>query len=427
MEETKESGVGTPAGGPTRREFLKQAGVATAGVLVTGFAQSSAYALAPSRVIGANDRIHIGHIGCGGQGSTHIRLLKDQATDQNIHSIAVCDIYERRLNDAKATTSGQAYHDYRKLLDIPDVDVVWIATPEHWHARMAIDALEAGKHIYLEKPMTRHLDEALKLHAAVKRTGKIVQVGSQGCTDPKWHRAGELIKQGKLGKIVWSQGSYCRNSVEGEWEYHIDQDASESNIDWAAFLGPAPKRPFDKERFFRWRKFWDYSAGITSDLFPHRLHPLLLALGAEYPTRVACTGGIYVHKDREVPDTTTMIVDYPSGHTIVLAGCTANEKGIDDEIRGHKATMYLGGNGVEIRPERPFADEIEGLKEQVGNGEDIGAHERDFLQAVRTGKQPNCNVDLATPVQVAISMAEMSYRQSKMMRFDPEKLQLVRS
>jgi predicted dehydrogenase len=426
MEETKETGAGTAAHGPTRREFLKQASVATAGVLVTGLAKSSAYALAPSRVIGANDRIHIGHIGCGGQGGTHIRLLKDQATDQNIQSIAVCDIYERRLNEAKATTGGQTYHDYRKLLENPDVDCVWIATPEHWHAHMAMDTLEAGKHIYLEKPMTRHLDEALKLHAAVKRSGKVVQVGSQGCTDPKWHRAADLIKQGKLGKIVWSQGSYCRNSVEGEWEYGIDKDASESNIDWAAFLGSAPKRPFDKERFFRWRKFWDYSAGITSDLFPHRLNPLMLALGAEYPTRVACTGGIYVHKDREVPDTTTMIVDYPSGHTIVLAGCTANEQGIDDEIRGHKATMYLGGNAIEIRPERPFSDEIEGLKEQIGTGEDIGAHERDFLLAVRTGKKPNCDVDLATPVQVAICMAEMSYRQNKMMRFDPEKMELMR-
>jgi hypothetical protein len=127
-----------------------------------------------------------------------------------------------------------------------------------------------------------------------------------------------------------------------------------------------------------------------------------------------------------VPDTTTMIVDYPSGHTVVLAGCTANEQGLDDEIRGHKATMYLGGNAIEIRPERPFSDEIEGLKEQIGTGEDIGAHERDFLQAVRTGKKPNCDIDLATPVQVAICMAELSYRQNKMMRFDPEKMELIK-
>jgi predicted dehydrogenase len=255
----------------------------------------------------------------------------------------------------------------------------------------------------------------------------VVQVGSQGCTDPKWHRANELIKQGKLGKVVWSQGSYCRNGQDGEWNYHIDEDATESNIDWAAFLGSAPKRPFDRERFFRWRKYWDYSAGITSDLFPHRLHPLMLAIGPEFPTRVACTGGIYVSKDREVPDTTQVIADFPSGHTILLAGCTVNEQGLEDMVRGHKATMYLGGNAIEIRPERPFSDEVEGSKEQIGIGEDIGAHERDFLAAIRTGKKPNCDIDLATMTQVTISMAEMSYRQNKMMRFDPEKMQLIKS
>jgi len=237
MDETKKTDTCANSDGTTRRTFLKQAGVATAGVLVTGIAKSSAYALAPSRVIGANDRIKIGHIGCGGQGSTHIRLLKEQASDQNIQSIAVCDIYERRLNNAKEVTGGETYHEYRKLLENKDVDAVWIATPEHWHARMAIDSLEAGKHIYLEKPMTRYLDEALKLHSTAKRTGKVVQVGSQGCTDPKWHRANALIKEGKLGKVVWSQGSYCRNTPSGEWNYDIDKDASESNIDWAAFLG----------------------------------------------------------------------------------------------------------------------------------------------------------------------------------------------
>jgi predicted dehydrogenase len=426
MDETKETRV-PEGGGSTRRTFLKQAGVATAGVLATGFARSTAYALAPGRVIGANDRIKFGHIGVGGQGGTHVRLLKEQASDQNIQSIAVCDIYDRRLNGAKQSTGGQAYTDYRKLLENKDVDAIVIATPEHWHSRMAIDAMDAGKHLYCEKPMSRYLDEALKMHAAAKRTGVVVQVGSQGCTDPKWHRAGALIKEGKLGKIVWSQGSYCRNSLEGEWNYHIDEDATESNIDWAAFLGSAPKRPFDRERFFRWRKYWDYAAGITSDLFPHRLHPLLLAIGPEFPTRVSCTGGIYVHKDREVPDTTHMIADFPSGHTIVIAGCTANEQGLEDMIRGHKATMYLGGNGIEIRPERVFADEIEGSKEQIGTGEDIGAHERDFIAAIRTGKKPNCDIELATRVQVTISMAEMSYRQNKMMRFDGDKMELIKS
>jgi predicted dehydrogenase len=426
MDETQENGARTH-GGSTRRTFLRQAGAVTAGVIGTGFARSSVYAFAPGRVIGANDRIQVGHIGVGGQGGTHVRLLRDQASELNIQSIAVNDIYDRRLARAKEMTNGQTYTDWRKLLENKDVDVIFIATPEHWHSRQAIAAMEAGKHVYIEKPMCRYLDEAMAVYKKAKDTKAVVQVGSQGCSDQKWHRAGELIKEGKLGKVVWSQGSYCRNSQDGEWNYRIDPDATESNIDWAQFTGPAPKRPFDKERFFRWRKYWDYAAGITSDLFPHRLHPLLLAIGAEFPTRVSCTGGIYVHKDREVPDTTHMIADFPSGHTIVIAGCTANEQGLEDMIRGHKATMYLGGNGVEIRPERTYADEVEGMKEQVGSGEDIAAHERNFFDAVRTGKKPNCDIDLATKVQVTISMAEMSYRENKMMRFDPVKMQLIKT
>jgi len=215
----------------------------------------------------------------------------------------------RTVREALAARYGipAAVAGHRELLERGGLDAVVVCSPAATHAEVVLDALEAGLHVFVEKPLCITLADADAIVAARDRTGKVVQVGSQGCTDPKWHRAGELIKQGKLGKIVWSQGSYCRNSTGGEWNYSIAKDASESNIDWAAFLGPAPKRPFDKERFFRWRKYWDYSAGITSDLFPHRLHPLLLALGAEYPTRVVCTGGIYVHKDREVPDTTTMI------------------------------------------------------------------------------------------------------------------------
>ena len=209
------------AGAETRRDFIKKAAATAAVVAATNPFKTPVYgqSSAPSagRVIGANDRIAVGYIGiggwpsdCPGMGLAHVESQKSHAAENNIVQAAVCDLYKTRNEHAKekiGTSEAATIDDYRKLLDNPDVDVVWIATPEHWHAKMAIDSLEAGKHIYLEKPMTRHLDEALKVHAAVKRTGKIVQVGSQGCTDPKWHRAGELIKQGKLGKIVWSQGS----------------------------------------------------------------------------------------------------------------------------------------------------------------------------------------------------------------------------
>jgi predicted dehydrogenase len=201
--------------------------------------------------------------------------------------------------------------------------------------------------------------------------------------------------------------------------YGIDEAASPDNLDWNAFLGPAPKRPFDKDRFFRWRKYWDYSAGITSDLFPHVMHTLFIALALDFPTRVTATGGIYVHPDREVPDTIHLLADFPSGHTMLVAGCTANELGLETVIRGHKANMYLGGNQVVVRPERTFAEEVEESREGTADvGDPMRAHEKDFFRSVRSRKQPRCNIELAYKVHVTVGLAELAYRRNKMMQFD---------
>jgi predicted dehydrogenase len=379
-------------------------------------------------VIGANDRINVGVIGCGGRGMSHVRMMVRQNNEfkaDNIQVIAVCDIYEPRKERARSMTGGQLYHDYRKLLENPDVDAVVIATPEHWHARMAVDTLEAGKDIYLEKPMVRYLDEARKLYMTTKRTGRVVQVGSQASSQDKWYKAHDLVQAGKIGKPVWSQTSYCRNSVGGEWNYRIEDGAIPDNLDWKAFLGSAPKRPFDKDRFFRWRKYWDYSAGITSDLFPHVMHPLFIAMDLDFPTRVTATGGIYVHNDREVPDTIHLMADFPSGHTMVVAGSTANEQGLETMIRGHKANMYLGGSEILIRPERTFAEEIEESRTPAPGGESTEAHFHDFFRCVRSREKPHCNIDLAYRVHVTVGLAEQAYRQNKIMRFDPKKVEVI--
>ncbi|MFA4029857.1 MAG: hypothetical protein GDYSWBUE_001166 [Candidatus Fervidibacterota bacterium] len=414
----------------TRREFLLIGAAAAAGIASSGWKKSRAYALAgPGRVIGANDRINVGVIGCGGMGTHHLRKLVDASKSgkENIQVIAVCDIYEKRLNNAVQISGAKPFKDYRKLLEWQDVDVVWIATPEHWHARMAIDAMEAGKDIYLEKPFTRYLDEAKQVYETALRTKSVVQVGSQGCSENVWHRAAELVKSGKLGKVVWAQASYCRNSKEGEWNYPIDPDAKPGvNLDWDAFLGPAPKRPWDPERFFRWRKFWDYSGGIGTDLFPHVLNTLLLAIGAEFPTRVVASGGIYVHKDREVPDTYHMIVEYPGNYNVVVLSSMANEVGVPTLIRGHEATMEISGNRIIIRPTRPYAEEREVEEVQVEPTPDsVAAHHKNFFECVRTRGKPNCDVELAYKVMVAVGLAELSYRQDKVMKFDPSTQRVI--
>ncbi|MCX7642631.1 MAG: Gfo/Idh/MocA family oxidoreductase [Armatimonadetes bacterium] len=203
----------------SRSSFLKTFGLATFGAMAIEWKRSRAYSLAGShRIVGANERIGVGVIGCGGQGITHIRTMQRlQKWGENIAVVAVCDVYQKRLDYAAKISDAKPYRDYRKLLEDSDVDAVFIVTPEHWHAKMTLDALDAGKDIYLEKPITRYLDESFAVYNAAMKSKSVIQVGSQWTSEERWWQAAELVKEGKLGKLVWSQTSYCRNSKGGEW------------------------------------------------------------------------------------------------------------------------------------------------------------------------------------------------------------------
>ncbi|HYE30147.1 MAG TPA: Gfo/Idh/MocA family oxidoreductase [Methylomirabilota bacterium] len=421
----------------SRREFIqKTAGAAAIAAAVNQF-KTPVYgqnqAPSPGRVLGANDRIVVGFIGVGGQGMAHVRSQKDHAQENNIAIAAVNDVWTKRVENARAHVGGdcKGYADYRQMLDRKDIDAVSVSTVDHWHTKITVDALNTGKHVYVEKPMTRYLDEAFEIEAAVKKTGKILQVGSQGCSDAKWHKAAELIRAGKIGNLVLGQGSYMRNSPKGEWNYNIDPDLTEQNIDWKAWLGPVKKKvPFDKDHYFRWRKYYPYCSGLLGDLFPHRLHPLMLATGApEFPTRVVAIGTRKVETDkntpntymRDVPENIQCLAEFPSGLTLFVTSSTINERGIEDMIRGHKGTLYMAGNRVRLLPERPFADDIEeedhtGLKP----GEDVAVHEKNWFDSIRANKQPNAGIDLAVKVQTVISLAEMSDRLGIACSFDPK-------
>jgi len=432
MHETQES---------TRRSFITTAGMATAGVIGTGVASHAVKNVQEPKVIGANDRLRIGVIGVGGMGMAHVRSLVGQTKrgDENMEITAVCDVYDLRTTDAQAyvekelNTKVKAHKDYRAILDDKDLDAVLIATPEHWHGKMAIDAIEAGKHTYLEKPMTREWNWAQKVYKSVKANPKIAfQVGVQFTTDEKWKRVNDIIKSGKLGHPVWSQSSYCRNSKEGEWNYPIDNRAKPGeNLDWDMWLGAkydlAPRREWDPQRYFRWRKYWDYSSGINSDLFPHRLTPFMLALGAEWPLRVVASGAIYVQSDREVPDTWNVLAEFPTTGQIFISGSTINETGLPDMIRCNKGNIEFSGGQIRVTPQRPYADEVEETNEKVGGtGENITLHERNWQKCIRTGETPNCNVELATKAISVCHFAEMSYKQNKAVRFDSERMRVLR-
>ncbi len=431
----------------TRRDFIRTAtaGVAAASTLI-GADRGAAAATARTitrRTIGANDRIRVGIIGVKGMGGGHLRnLVGDEMKNDNVQVVAVCDLWETVRLKAQKTAQlpdSAAYTDYRRLLDNKDIDAVVVATPDHWHGRIGFDALMAGKHLYIEKPMTRRLDEAFRIYDAAKETGLHVQVGSHGCSDTKYLHSRDLIKKGTLGKLLWAQGSYCRNNPKGEWNYPIEPELTPQTLDWKTWLGPAPKRDFSPERFFRWRKYWDYGTGIIGDLWPHRLHPLMLAMNLnEFPRSVSCIGADMCHADgilgpdgkpfgerRDVPDTTMMMVEFPSGVSIVLAGSTVNERGFEDVIRGTKANLTMGGNRLQVAPERPYADEVDARDETPADaGETHVKHMRNFLESLRADVPPNCNADLGVRVQTVVSMAELAFRRQKHVRFDESRREI---
>ena len=426
-----------PAADSTRRDFIKTAATASAAVAVTNIFKTPVYGqnTAPStgRVIGANDRIVVGYVGVGGQGMAHVRSQKENLTATNVVQAAVADVSKTRVNEAKAYIGGdcQGFADYRKMLDRKDIDAICCSTVDHWHTPVCVDSMNAGKHVYVEKPMTRYLGEAFEIYDAVKSTKKVLQVGSQGCSDAKWHEAAKLIQAGKIGKLVLGQGSYMRNNPKGEWNYDIKPWATQEDIDWQAWLGKQIKvrSDFSADHYFRWRKYYPYCAGLLGDLFPHKLHPYMLATGRpEFPSRVCSLGTRKIEPDkaggnppRHVPENVQILAEFPSGYTLMVCSSTVNQTGTQEMIRGHKASLYMAGNRIELKPEQPFAEEIDPM-EIVGikPGESVAVHEANWFDCIRSGKEPNAGIDLAIKVQTVISLAEISDRMSIMCLFDPK-------
>ena len=426
----------------TRREFIRQVGaVAAAGTVAAAGAQPAAQTTmaANGRVIGANDRINVGFIGCGGRMNAHIRRVMERNKERgDVQAVAVNDIWDKRKQRAREATGvdeRSVYHDYREVCARPDVDVVVIASPDHWHHAQTMDALRNSKDVYLEKPMTYTVDEAKEIADTVKATGRVLQVGSQYTSMDHFWKAKKAIADGLIGEVMWASGGFGRNrNQRGEWNYAIDPEATEKTLDWKAFLGPAPKRAFDPERYFRWRKYWDYSGGIATDLFYHSVSPLLLTIGGEFPLRVTSSGGIYHQKDREVPDTFFMNVDYPEW-TMQLACSVGSGVGAPLVVHGSQATIFIAQNSesltntqIEIVPDQEYREEFtkktgeEVLKIDVQPVPRGGhPHMDNFLGCVRSRQQPNLPARLGYQAMAAIAMGVQAYRQSEVLFFDRRK------
>jgi len=431
----------------SRRTFLNSAALSAATAVIAKGEKPirpGVTARSASRVVGANDRIQLGMIGMGGMGTVHLQaFMKQTEEEKDLQIMAVSDIYTRRkqrARDIAKLTDKDVHHDYRDLLARNDVDAVLIAAPDHWHGQMALDALAAGKDVYLEKPMTHTLDEAKAIVEAVKKYNRILQVGNQGLSSPATHKSKELIDAGEIGQVLCAQATSARNSLLGEWNYRVEPEGTAENIDWNRWLGSAAKRPFSPDRYFRFRKYWDYSGGIATDLFFHSLGPILYPMGAQFPTRVSAGGGIYVHKDREVPDTYSTTIEYPNFY-IEMSGSMANAgmgQYHKQAIYGHKGTLVIDRGQILIYPEtfpelrsRSQAPQTRAepktfaLPPQGPQRDARTPHTTNFFACVRSRKQPNAPAEIGHQIITAIKLGVYAYREGKTKLFDPATQRLV--
>ena len=290
---------------PTRRDFLLNTGIA-------GLAAPLAAQVQPKS---ANDRVQIALIGAGGMGTED---AISSLAQPGVEIVAVSDVYDGRLTRAKERWGNQLFtsRDYREVLARPEVDAVIIGTPDHWHAQISVDAMNAGKDVYVEKPMVQKVEDGQKIIDAQKKNNRILQVGSQRVSSIVYQKAKDLLRNGAIGQVNMIEAWWDRNSAIGAWQYSIPPDASTATIDWDKFLGSAPKVPFQPIRLFRWRNYRDYGTGVAGDLFVHLfsgMHYIMDALG---PTKVFSTGGLRFWKDgRDVPDIMLALCDYPETKT----------------------------------------------------------------------------------------------------------------
>ena len=426
----------------TRRSFLGSAG---------------ALGVAAGQATAANDRINVGMIAVGSRSQELLEAIKKIPGTE---IVGISDAYRGRLERAQERTGGRAkiYLNHEEMLADPNIDAVTVGSPDHWHKDHVIAALEAGKDVYCEKPLTRTIDEGAAIAAAVKKSGKLLQVGSQGISSNVQAKAREWIKAGKLGRITMIRASYNRNTASGAWVYPIPPDASPRTVDWSMFLGSAPKHPFDLERFFRWRCYQEYSGGIATDLFVHLTTTIHYVMNAAMPSHVVGRGSLYRWKEsRDVPDTLNAILEYPEGFTVNLSSTFNNQydPAGSFEFLGTEGTLLLGWSKLTFIPERNFEangwitqawpTELEtaynespevkresearrkarGTERKVEEYKEVGAsptvkHMAKFVESVRSRKPTVEGVEAAHRAAACAHMVNESARSDKLLKWDFE-------
>ncbi|MCB0688188.1 MAG: Gfo/Idh/MocA family oxidoreductase [Saprospiraceae bacterium] len=401
----------------------------------------------------------------------------------NIHITAVCDLFDVRAQEAADSFSTdkvkvKIYKRHQDLLNDPDVDAVVIATADHWHAPIAIAALEAGKHVYVEKPMTHGIAETYALKDAVEKSGKVFQVGHQHRQTQSFVTAQDVIGKKILGHVSLVTASTNRNSDNGAWQYPIHEKANPNTVDWKQFLGNVPDIPWNPEHFFRWRKWWSYGSGLSGDLMVHDYDRINCVLNMGIPRSVVSSGGIYTHRDgRTVPDVMQINLEFPEfstgssqepgkekGMTMVYSATLGNQYGRKTLLMGHDATMELGndlvlyadGNstrfkemlesgqvnsdvplyrydpsanavdGITSATSKYFADK--GLLYTYRNGRRVDSthlHMREWLSGIRNGTKVSCGIKEGFEEVMTAHMGGLSYKLGRRIDFDHSKMEII--
>lgn len=364
-----------------RRHFLGASlGATTA--LLAGWRPS------PSSALGANDRIRIGVIGTGGRGRGLMRQLRE-LPGQEI--VAVSDVYDPRMLEAAEIAGGKAATvlDYRRMLDDKDVHAVLIGAPDHWHKTMTLEAIAAGKDVYLEKPVSHSIDEGAAMVAAVEASKQVVQTGTQQRSWEHWILGKQIVDSGKLGQVTFVN-TYWYQLLSTQPLPEVDA----ARLDWKRWLGPARDQPFDAERFLRWRHFKDFGGGVLTDLLTHWIDVVHWYMGVDMPLTAMATGRNYLMKTWEWPDAVTATLEYPRDFMVTHTGTYGSS--IDDgglELRGEQGTLKIDRERLLVfNEERPksgsrFTPEPEILVRSLGDGS-VG-HLRNWLDCIRSRKAPN--------------------------------------
>jgi len=378
-------------------------------------------ALSYSRVMGANDRVQLGLIGCGERGRSDMGNFVKAG---NVDVVALCDIYAAQIDRAKQTApNAQSFSDHRKLLELKEVDATLIGVPDHWHTAIAIDALNAGKDVYVEKPLTLKIEEGPPVVKAARVNNRICQVGMQQRSGKHYLEAKrEYMDTGKLGKVTLARTWWHGNT------YHLRKapaslETQPSNLDWAHYLGPLKWRDWDPQQYYNWRAYLDFGGGQVTDLFTHWIDVVHMFMGHDNPTAAVASGGVYNYKDgRTAPDTINVLLEYPAEFTATFeATLVPGITGEGIEFCGTQGKLYIDRSRYEFTPVGRGAQPT---VVKAASNLDLD-HIQNFLECVKSRKLPNGDVLIGHRSAQASHLGNISYMQKRRIDFDPVREEIL--